>query len=181
MRLDKTLVSPGAWSGALLLVALSASGCTDPNSFAPACPVSEIVPEAGDITRWRGSGHDVTDLALSGKITGVKADCFAGEKPGTIRGRVQVQLALNRGPAASGRSVSVQYFVAVTRGQNILDKAVYPIQATFPPNVDTLSFTGEEVNLVFPTPKGVSGPDYTVEYGFQLSPEELAANRAKEK
>jgi hypothetical protein len=145
--------------------------------------VSAIVPDTGDITRWRatGGGHDLTDLVLSGRITGVKAECFAGAKPGSIRARVQVQLSLNRGPAAAGRDAAVAYFVAVTRGDTILDKAVYPVRTTFPPNIDAITLTGEEVDLVLPTPKGVSGPDYTVEYGFQLTPAELANNRAQPK
>jgi hypothetical protein len=168
----------------MLLLSLSASGCTDPNSFAPSCPRSAILPDTGDITRWRtvssGSSHDVTDLVLAGRVTGVIANCFAGDKPATIRAKVQVAFTLNRGPAAAGRSADVAYFMAVTRGDTILDKAVFPVHAVFPPNIDELKLVGEEVNLVIPTPKGISGPDYTVETGFQLSPQELAANRQRQ-
>jgi hypothetical protein len=169
----------------LMLLAVLGNGCTDPNSFAPSCPVSAILPDTGDITRWRpgapATTRDLTDLVLSGRLTAVKAECFAGTKPDSIRAKVQVQLALNRGPAAPGRTADVAYFVAVTRGDAILDKAVYPLHVTFPPNTDSITLVGSEVNMVIPTPKGVSGPDYTVAFGFQLTPEELAANRAQDK
>jgi hypothetical protein len=189
MSLDTMgLVRPGSLRKLTTIVlglGLALMGCTDPNSFAPTCPVSAIVPDTGDVTHWRsgppGSNHDVTDLVLSGRITGVVANCFAGAKPGSIRAKVKVELTLNRGPAATGRAADVAYFVAVTRGDTILDKAVYPIHTTFPPNIDQLKLVGDEVDLVLPTPKGVSGPDYTVETGFQLSPEELADNRARAK
>jgi len=169
---------PTAFSALLLLAAVA--GCSDPNSFAPTCPEGTILSDAGDITRYRaGGGRDVTDLVLSGRITRIDGHCSAAKDPNHIRANVVISLTLTRGPAATGRTVDVAYFVAVTRGNNILDKAVIPVHATFDSNIDVLRIASDPIEMVIPTPKGVSGPDYTVTTGFQLTPQELAANRAR--
>ena len=172
------------WPAVSLLLPLLAGGCgADPNSFAPTCPKGTILSDAGDITRLRvggpGTGRDVTDQVLTGRITRIDGKCMAGKDPAHIRASVTVSLTLSRGPAMAGRQADVTYFVAVTRGQTILDKAEFTVHGSFPPNIDELRITGEPVDMVLPTPKGVTGPDYTITTGFQLTPQELAANRAR--
>jgi hypothetical protein len=163
---------------ALLALSLVA-GCADPTKFAPTCPQSAYLPDGSDITRYRRGGHDISDLVLNARITKVDAHCAAGDKPSELRAWLQVAMKLTRGPAARGRDAELSYFIAVSRGDRILDKAVYPIHVTFPANIDGIDYTTDRVDLVMPTPKGVSGPDYTVTVGFQLTPDELSVNRTR--
>jgi hypothetical protein len=67
--------------------------------------------------------------------------------------------------------------VAVTRGEDVLDKQMLPVHISFPPNVDRVSVTSNPINLSLPVGDGVSGPSYRVIAGFQLTPEEVDANR----
>ena len=77
----------------------------------------------------------------------------------------------------SGRDVDVPVFVAVTRGQDVLDKQMLPVHITFPPNVDRVAMTSQPINLSLPVGDGVNGPSYRVIAGFQLTQEEVDANR----
>jgi hypothetical protein len=88
-------------------------------------------------------------------------------------------MELTRGPAASGRSTTVAYFVAVSRGERVLDKKVYTLQAVFPENTDRLKLSGDSVDLVLPVKSGQGAGSYQVTVGFQLTPQELAWNRER--
>ena len=113
-----------------------------------------------------------------GAITGIGGKCSAG-RHGRERVSMTVALDLMRGPAAVGRGADLTYFVAVARGQDILDKQDFPVHTEFPANTDVVHVTSAEVVMNLPTTRNESGAAYTVLAGFQLSPAELAANRAR--
>jgi hypothetical protein len=66
----------------------------------------------------------------------------------------------------------VPVFVAVTEGETILDKHVYLMRAAFPSNVDRVTLTPGEVNLLLPITTEKSGAAYTILTGFQLGPDQ---------
>jgi hypothetical protein len=74
----------------------------------------------------------------------------------------------------------VQIFVAVVDNGTILDKKIYPVQVAFPPNVDRGTVVLDEVDMVLPVSPTKSGAAYAIETGFQLTPDELAANREQQ-
>jgi hypothetical protein len=164
------------------LAALALAGCSlsdDPNRFAPACPATAILSDAADITRTDGHGRDITDTIVDGRITGLKGDCRDSDDRKTLDASVRVGMDVSRGPAAAGRSEQVPYFVAVSRDGRILDKRVMTLDVAFPPNIDRVHIEGEPVSLAFPTPRGVTGTAYRIIVGFQLTPDQLAVNRAR--
>jgi hypothetical protein len=165
----------------LLLAALGGCGGHDANTFAPACPRPAILADAADITRYRpgATGQDLTDMVLSGRVVGVSGQCSPGDKATQLKVSVQVTLELSRGPAATGPQEDVPYFIAVSEGEAILDKKSFAMRATFPSNVDKLRLASDPVELVLPVSPDKSGVVYTVTAGFQLTPEELARNRAR--
>ena len=157
--------------------ALNACGPDRPQ-FAPACPQTAFLADAADLTQFRGSGTDLTDMVVDGRITGLRGKCsyVDGEHLATV---ISVDLELTRGPAMKGRTTDVTYFVSVSRGDAILDKKDYTLQVTFAPNSDKLRLTGDEIDLTLPTPGKVTGAYYRVLVGFQLTPEQLAFNRRR--
>lgn len=164
---------------ALLLPTLLVTGCMDDEGeFPPACPQAEILPDAGDLVRYRDTGHDLTDLVLRARITGLSGRCTNTKQATVLRTQVSVGMDVTRGPAAHGREAALAYFVAVTEGERVLDKRVFPLHVEFPPNTDRVRLTGAEVDLSLPTPRGRSGAAYRVVVGYQLTPQELAENRA---
>ena len=171
-----------AASGACVLAVLALPGCTgsdDPNRFAPACPGPAILPDAADVPRTDGRGRDVTDTIVDGRITGLKGSCRDSEDRKALDATLQVGIDIGRGPAATGRTETVPYFVAVSRDGRILDKQVLTLDVAFPANIDRVHVEGETVSFRFPLPRGVTGASYRIVVGFQLTPEQLAANRAR--
>ncbi len=172
-----TLAAPSlAALGGLLLLA----GCdSDPNRFPPACPAASLVADAADLTRFDGRGQDLTDMVADGKIVALAGRCRQSGDGRTLRTTVTVSLDLSRGPAARGRVEPVSYFVAVTRGEQILDKQTFDLRVAFPPNTDIVHVSGDPVQLDLPTPPGTSGATYRILVGFQLTPEQMALNRRR--
>lgn len=177
-----------AVAGPLLAFAsLTLTGCdSDPDRFAPPCPQPSIPRDLGDLHRFRGigqaggqtAGRDITDSILDGRITGLEGTCVRDTRAVTVA-TISVGLELTRGPASNTRAADVAYFVAVSDGDAILDKRVYTLHAEFPPNTEHLRLAGDEVELRLPTTEKKTAAAYRVSVGFQLTPAELAANRAR--
>jgi hypothetical protein len=164
----------------VLVLLLPLFGCgPDRNSFAPLCPTPRLIPALADVTRYRGPGptHDVTDLILQARVTAVNGSCSAGDDTSKLPTKVQVSISIQRGPAMPGREADVPVFLAVTEGDTVRDKKVFRLHLAFPPNVDRMSITSPEIDLDLPVSPGRSGAAYSVIAGFQLTPDELAANR----
>ncbi|HEX4368894.1 MAG TPA: hypothetical protein VH023_18795 [Rhodopila sp.] len=164
----------------LLLPLFGCSGLFGPakNEFAPLCPSARLVPALADVTRYAGPGptHDVTDLVLQGRVLAVSGSCSAGDDPSSLPAKVTVTISIRRGPAMKGREADVPVFLAVTEGEIVRDKQVFPLHVKFPDNVEQLTFTSPPIDLDLPVSRSVGGPSYSVIAGFQLSADELAAN-----
>jgi len=166
------------WQVACFVLLAVLAGCAPgKDQFAPACPQASMLPQAGDIARYRAdsSGRDLTDLALRGRVVRVDGKCEPGPNAHTVDATVKVLMQLNRGPAMAGRIADVSYFVAVARGQEILDKHVYTNRVEFPPNLDQIWLESDPVFMRLPVTPEMSGAAYTVWVGFQLTPQEMAA------
>lgn len=157
---------------------LAGCGGGSPDKFAPACPRPAILNDASDLQRFRGNGRDFLDTALQGRITSLNGSCSADGTQAVVA-TVNVGIELTRGPAATGRTADVAFFVAVSQGDRVLDKQVYTLQATFPENTEKVRLTGDSVDLRLPVSKTMKADTYQVTAGFQLEPAELEANRRR--
>lgn len=166
--------------GAILPVLLLAGcGQNDPNAFPPVCAKVAILHDAADLTVDTPRGHDLTDLIFDGRITRLDGHCKPGKDNLTLDTDVVVSMDLTRGPALKTPSTTVPWFIAVARGEQILDKHVFTLPVTFPPNTDGVSVTTDPVLLHLPTTHGLSGLNYHIIVGFQVTPDELALNRQR--
>lgn len=159
----------------LLGVAL-VGGCSQEVRFAPACPQLSLLAEGADMVRFAGGGRDVTDQLLEVRLVGVEARCEPGRR-GEVVARIKVWADMARGPAARTRTAEVPYFLAVLRGEQILDRKSFMLQAEFPANVDQRRVNGGEVDLRFPITPEQGADAFKIFVSLQLTEEELAHNR----
>ena len=166
------------WCVPVLLLPLLGCG-PGRNEFAPVCPSVRLVPALADLTRYAGAGpaHDVTDLVLQARVVAVNGSCKAGDSASRLPATVQVTIGVQRGPAMKGREADVSVFLVVSEGEIVRDKQVFPVHIVFPPNVDRFAVTSGVIDLDLPVSPEKSGASYGIIAGFQLSPEELEANR----
>ncbi len=174
VALLRSLAAAAAVTMPLVLVA-----CGDPGpQYPPACPGLKILSDAADITTYSGAGHDLTDLLLQARITGVPARCAPGD-PGVVQAAVRVGFNLTRGPANPAREVDLPYFLAISDGDKIVEEKDFRLHAIFPSNIDEVRADGSEVALAVPITKEHSAAAYTIYVGFRLTPEQLQRNRTQ--
>jgi hypothetical protein len=165
----------------LAVVTALLAGCgPGKNEFAPPCPRPSFVQGLSDLTRYRpnSSGQDLTEMLIQGRLVSLKGECkLADKKSLLVEVTVTMQAEFLRGPAMPAGSADVPVFLAVTDGDTVLDKQIFPVRVTFPPNVDRVVMTSPEVMMVLPTTAEKSPAAFGIVAGFQLTTDELAASR----
>lgn len=174
----------GAALGALLLLGACGGGARTPAPIGPApCPRIAILADGADLTRYRpDAGRDLTGMTLDARIAGFDARCdFATSDRSVLDVRITPRFLAERGPAAEGRVADLPWFVAMTDASDteVLARVAATTRVTFPPNVPRAQAMGQAVQLTLPVAAGRRAVDYTVRVSFQLTPEELALNRAR--
>jgi hypothetical protein len=163
-----------------MAAALALGGCSgDPNEEAAECPKPYLLPDAASLSRYNGHGTDLADLVLNVRLTDVRGACVGKLGVRQEGAHAHVVMVVNRGPASRGNEVDIPYGIGVVLNGQIKDEHDYVQSVVFPPNVNTVQATGQEVNFLFPTAKTVTGPSYHIYFFLKLSPEELEANRRK--
>ena len=180
MPSSRLTVRSARFGGAALLpLALAACGPSmNDNHFAPPCPRTAILSDAGDLAQYRPGGRDLTDLLLQARIASVTGVCEPGTAKDTTKVTLHVGLTAQRGPAAGEqRDADLSYFVAVVRNNQILTKRVIASPFQFPANANRVGITGADQEIILPTPDGTTAADYVVLVGLQLSQDQLDSNR----
>ncbi len=160
---------------------LSGCGPQNPDAFAPACASVGLLAEAADYTDYgpdRVSRPDLSRLLSHGSIIGVSGHCSNAAGGTALHTVVQVQMAIDRGPAATGSSLDIPYFLAVTLDGTVVSKLGLAAHAQFPDNGDKVLVKTDPVALDLPVTRHRPGSAYRIEVGFQLSPQQLDYNRA---
>lgn len=145
-----------------------ASAAAAPAARAAVCPQAVILrPLADTVVFGPGEGRRSINVAFTGRLSEVNVKCdFAG---GAMRATFDVIVVAERGPAARGNAVDLDYFVAVTApDQSILSKKNFAVHIDIPPDAKRAAVTDhfdEAINT-----GGQAAGDLTIDLGFQLSP-----------
>jgi hypothetical protein len=145
-----------------------------------ACPTPGLLPDAVDLTRYRGGQGDMTALMLDARITGiVNGRCTESRERRGISMQFSVALSVERGPAAEGRQAELPLVIAVLEsGGQVLRRQVVTQVVSFPAS-GRANIASEAVELVLPVSQARRATDYQVVVGFLLNEQELAANRRR--
>jgi hypothetical protein len=139
------------------------------------CPRILPVVEAQEMTRFDGSGRDLTDVVFRAKLVDVTAECEPDEEE--IELTLQVVVSANRGPANAGGNATFGYFVAVaTREEQVLNRQEYQVTIPFQGNRTNVGLL-EEVDVTIPLAEGQTGREYLIYVGLALNEAELEWNR----
>ena len=136
---------------------------------AAACPTTAILQPLSQTAVFApGSPAQPLGVAFYGIMNDVEAKCDrAGD---AIRASLDIVVIGERGPAARGDTVALQYFVAVTGpDQTILSKRSFPIQISIPSGAKRAGVT-EHIEETIPLGGRPAG-DLNIAIGFQQPPD----------
>ena len=159
--------------GAALAGLVALSGCgwfsSAPEKPAQACPGAVILrPLANTAIFGPAADRRPENVAFYGLLSDVESNCTVAAQ--SVLMKLDVILIGQRGPAAKGDSVDLDYFVAVTAPQQaILDKKPFRVRIGFGPNQIRAGVT-DHIEVAIPL-VGRTASDLTLDLGFQQPPD----------
>jgi hypothetical protein len=141
------------------------------------CPTVRVLYDASRFVELNGE-EQFGNVGYTGEIQNVRSFCrYAGTDP--IRMELEVDFAFGKGPRAQGAGKSVSYWVAVTRRDIApIARQDFTIAAQFPTGTDRVAVTDKIGAITIPRAnKDVSGANFEILVGFNLTPEQLQFNR----
>jgi hypothetical protein len=142
------------------------------------CPFVKVLYDAARYVELKDNQEKVGAVGYTGEIQNLSSVCqYKGAEP--IRLQMEVLFALGRGPEAEGSSKSYRYWVAVTdRNRDVIDKVYFNLPVSFPSGQDRVLYTDTLKGITIPRASAkVSGANFEVLVGFDVTPEMIAFNR----
>lgn len=166
--------------GAALALGLGlfAAACSTDEGPRFACPQAVLVGDAAQLTRFQGSGRDLTDVDFEAAIQPPAIACTFDDDEFAVVGELQLRILASRGPADDDRTARFEYFVAVATavGRRVIAREEFGLSVPFEGN-RTRVVVLEELSPRIPIRPDETGAEYRVYVGFKLTPEELDYNR----
>ncbi|HWW25442.1 MAG TPA: Tat pathway signal sequence domain protein [Caulobacter sp.] len=142
------------------------------------CPYVKVLYDASRYVEFKDGKESAAQTAYTGEIQGLSSGC-AYKSNDPIKMQVQMLFELGRGPQATGDQKTYRYWVAVTeRNKDVLAKEYFDLPVTFRDGQDRVYATETLKTITIPrADEKVSGGNFEVLIGFDVTPEMAAFNR----
>lgn len=172
-RVSKIAALAALGATALTVAACSGSSKTEAEL---GCPKVMSPPETQIIALFGPNGHDARDVMVGGRIRNISSKCVP-EKVG-IAVQTQIDFEAQR-TNPSITDATLPYFVALLDPDtHVLDEQGYKLDIKFLPGESYRRSFPEKITVHLPLKNKAGGSAYTVVVGFQLTPDQIAFNRA---
>ncbi|WP_343699318.1 Tat pathway signal sequence domain protein [Caulobacter sp.] len=142
------------------------------------CPFVKVLYDASRYIEFKDGKESAAQAGFTGEIQSLSSGCaYKGDEP--IRIRIEALFQLGRGPQAQGDKHTYRYWVAVTeRNQAVIAKEYFDLPVSFASGQDR-AYTRETIeSIIIPrADEKVSGGNFEVLIGFDVTPEMAAFNR----
>ncbi|MBW8881169.1 MAG: Tat pathway signal sequence domain protein [Asticcacaulis sp.] len=142
------------------------------------CPYVKVLYDAARYHEFKDDKESTANAMWTGEINGVTADCaYKGADP--IHVGVNVGFSLGRGPMADGETKVYHYWIAVTeKDAVVLAKQEFDLPVTFRAGEERIDISQTIEDIVIPRADiQVSGSNFEVLVGFDVTPQMVAFNR----
>ena len=165
------------------LVGVVLAGCQNDNpsmliDLGPKCPSTAVLADAVTVTKFKPGVPANAGMMFTAEMSQAQVTCDYDMMRNTLSVDLSFAVKGARGPAAAGADPPLDFFVAVVDiDGNLLAKKVYQNQPDLG-NKPNAQWTQRINNFSVPMAQDKRPYDYEILTGFQLTPEELAFNRA---
>jgi hypothetical protein len=143
------------------------------------CPYVKVLWDAARYVELKDNREAFDAVGYTGEIQNLSSGCsYSGVQP--INVAMELLFEFGRGPQARSSSKDYTYWVAVTdKDYGVLDKQYFTIHANFPAGKDRITMTDHLDGITIPRANSnVSGGNFEVLVGFDVTPEMAAFNQA---
>jgi hypothetical protein len=143
------------------------------------CPLMGVLYDNSRLVSFVGGDNGrYANIAFTGEMQGVRGLCrYVEANPITMS--IDIDMAFGRGPASSADRQTYRYWVAVTRrGRAPIEKAYFDVDVRWRRGESVVTRTEQIERIVIPRANAeVSGENFEILVGFELTPEQLQFNR----
>ena len=142
------------------------------------CPYVKVLYDASRYVELKDNREQAAAVGYTGEIQSLSSACqYKSDDP--IKVQMEILFALGKGPQATSGTKTYRYWVAVTdRNLEIINKEYFNLPVTFPAGQDRTLMTDKVFGITIPRAKStVSGSNFEVLVGFDVTPEMVAFNR----
>jgi hypothetical protein len=146
------------------------------------CPYVKVLYDAARYVELKDNQAATSAVGFTGEIENIASACeYKNAQPIEVQARLLLELG--RGPAAGSDHKVYRYWVAVTdRNRAILAKQYFEVPVTFAPGQDRVQRTEDITGITIPRADiKVSGANFEVLIGFDVTPEMATFNRQGER
>lgn len=152
---------------------------TDDRPNVGPCPLVGVLYDNARMVDFAAPDSErYANIEFTGEMQGARGLCrYVDADPITMS--IDIDMAFGRGPAATADRQTYRYWVAVTRrGIAPIEKAYFDVDVRFPRDEAVVTRTERIERIVIPraTPD-LSGENFEILVGFELTPEQLQFNR----
>jgi hypothetical protein len=143
------------------------------------CPLMGVLYDASRLVEFASAEERYANIRFTGEVRGVRGLCrYIESDPITMN--LEIDMAFGRGPAADARRRTYRYWVAVTRrGVAPIEKQYFDVDVEFDSDETVVTRTEEIERIVIPRANAdLSGENFEILVGLELTPEQLEFNRA---
>jgi hypothetical protein len=143
------------------------------------CPLMGVLYDNSRLVDFaQADNQRYSNIEYTGEVQGVRGLCrYVGDDP--IRMSLDIDMAFGRGPAATSDRQTYRYWVAVVRrGRAPIEKAYFDVDVRWPRDEAVVTRRETIEQIVIPRANAeISGENFEVLIGFELTPEQLQFNR----
>jgi hypothetical protein len=143
------------------------------------CPLMGVLYDSARVVDFAVPDQErYANIEFTGEMQGVRGLCrYVDADPITMN--VDIDMAFGRGPAATSDRQTYRYWVAVVRrGMAPIEKAYFDVDVRFPRDEVVVTRTEQIERIVIPRATAdLSGENFEILIGFELTPEQLQFNR----
>ncbi|MEZ5961938.1 MAG: hypothetical protein R3C30_16170 [Hyphomonadaceae bacterium] len=143
------------------------------------CPLMGVLYDTARVVKFNEPNvQRYANIEFTGEMQGVSGLCRYVEAD-PIRMNMEIQMSFGRGPAATSDRETYRYWVAVTRrGRAPIEKVYFDVDVRFPRGQQVVTIRESIDEIVIPRANAdISGENFEVLVGFELTPEQLQFNR----
>ncbi|HVZ99199.1 MAG TPA: Tat pathway signal sequence domain protein [Caulobacterales bacterium] len=144
------------------------------------CPLMGVLYDASRLVEFNAPGQErYANIAYTAEMQGVSGLCrYVESDPITMS--MRIDMAFGRGPAGTSEHKVYRYWVAVARRDRApIEKQYFDIDVQFRRGQAVVTHTEDIERIVIPRAQAdTSGENFEVLVGFDLTPDQIAFNRA---
>ncbi len=143
------------------------------------CPLMGVLYDSARIVDFAQAGQQrYANIQYTGEMNGVRGLCrYVEADPITMA--IEVDMSFGRGPAATAERHTYRYWVAVARrGRAPIEKVYFDVDVEWERGQLVANRREQIENIVIPRANPeISGENFEILVGFELTPEQLQFNR----